>query len=76
MQLTIISDKNKIRLLGKHLDHSVMVVEAEKPYIQCFNLFNAEAIFVQSTSMQGFFENHLNPVMSVFIGKLLLSTLR
>ena len=37
---------------------------------------NAEATFLQSTRMQRFFENHLNPVMLVFIGELLLSTLR
>ena len=38
-----------------------------------FNPSNAEATFIQSTRI---FENHLNPVMLVFIGKLLLSTLR
>ena len=36
---------------------------------------NAEATFVQSTGMQRFFENHLNPVMLVFIGELSPSTL-
>ena len=29
-----------------------------------------------STRTQSFFENHLNPVMLVFIGKLMMSTLR
>ena len=31
------------------------------------NPSNAEATFVQSTSTQRYFENHLNPVMLVFI---------
>ena len=32
------------------------------------NPSNAEATSIQSTSMQKIFENHLNPVMLVFIG--------
>ena len=32
------------------------------------NPSNAEATFVQSTKSQSFCENHLNPVMLVFIG--------
>ena len=40
------------------------------------NPSNAKATFVQSTRTQRFLENHLNPVLLVFIGKLLLSTLR
>ena len=35
--------------------------------IEWLNPSNAEATFVQSTGMQIFFENHLNPVMLVFI---------
>ena len=38
-----------------------------------FNPSNAKATLVQSKEI---FENHLNPVVLVFIGKLLLSTLR
>ena len=37
---------------------------------------NAEATLVQSTRMQRFFINHLNPVMMVFIELLSLSTPR
>ena len=38
--------------------------------IKCspFNPSNAEATFVQSKRTQRVFENHLNPVMLVFIG--------
>ena len=32
------------------------------------NPFNAVATFVQNTRMQRVFENHLNPVMLIFIG--------
>ena len=44
--------------------------------LMTFNPYAAEATFVQRTRMQRFFENHRNPVMLVFIGKLSLSTLR
>ena len=36
------------------------------------NPSNAEATFVQSTRTQNLFENHLNPVILIFIGELLL----
>ena len=41
-----------------------------------FNPFNAETTFVYGTKNSKYLENHLNPVMLVFIGKLLLSTFR
>ena len=37
---------------------------------------NAEATFIQSTRTQRFFENSLNLVLLVFIGKLSLRALR
>ena len=52
-----------------------MIAQVHNNY-EIFNPFNVEATFVQSTRIQRFFENYLNPVMLVFIGKRLLSTLR
>ena len=46
------------------------------PIFVHFNPSNAEAPFLQGTRMQRFLKKHLNPVMLVLIGKLLLSTLR
>ena len=40
------------------------------------NPFHAEATFVHRRKMQKTFENHPNPVMLVFIGKISASTLR
>ena len=40
------------------------------------NPSNAEGTYAQRTKTQRFCENHLNPIMLVFIGKLSLSTLR
>ena len=40
------------------------------------NPSDAEATFAQSTRTQEFFENHLNLVMLVYIGKLSLSIFR
>ena len=41
------------------------------------NPSNAGATFIQSThTVAKIFDNHLNPVMLVFIGKLSLSTFR
>ena len=38
--------------------------------------FNAETTFVQGTRIKKIFENHLNPLMLVSIGRVMLSTLR
>ena len=40
------------------------------------NPSNAEATFIQRTTDANTFGNHLNPVMLVLIGELLLNTLR
>ena len=49
---------------------------AELAYYCTSNPYNAEATFDQSTRTQQIFENHLNPVILVSIGKLSFSTLR
>ena len=46
------------------------------PKLALLNHSNAEATFIQSYKNTKIVENHLNPVMLVFIGKLSLSTLR
>ena len=49
-------------------EHNFKGEKLHKLSSKIFNPSNAKATFIQSTRMQRFFENHLNPVMLVFIG--------
>ena len=59
-------EANKVKLYGLEQEHRKSRL----------NPSNAKATFIQSTMTQKKIENHLNPVMLVFIGKLSLSTVR
>ena len=63
--------------LFKHflLHHSVLA-KLVTSSMRVISPFNAETIFVSGTKTQNIFENHLHPVMLVFIGELLPSTPR
>ena len=64
----------KYELVRQHVDELTQIIYSS-PQPKVINPYNTEANFVASTRWQRLFENHLNLVKLVFIGKLLLSTL-